>query len=99
VSFGLVKEIAFNHGAVSVTIQLTTNSAEAAQQIRTESERALKALPGINAVHIDLKQQPGAPVTAGQNPGSKQSNVPGVRHVVAVASGKGGVGKSTTSVN
>ena len=98
VSFGLVKEISSSNGAVSVSMQLTTNSPEAAQQIKAESERALKALPGVNAVHIEVKLQAGAP-TGGQNPWSKQNKVPGIRRIVAVASGKGGVGKSTTSVN
>src|SRR5437879_8566676 len=44
VSFGLVKEVAVNNGAVSLTMQLTGGSAEAAQQIKTESERVLKGL-------------------------------------------------------
>ncbi|HYG25114.1 MAG TPA: Mrp/NBP35 family ATP-binding protein [Verrucomicrobiae bacterium] len=99
VSFGLVKEIAVNNGAVSVGMQLTTNNPEAAQQIKVESERALKALPGIQAVHVDVRQQAGAAPATGQGPWSQQGRVPGLRHIVAVASGKGGVGKSTTAVN
>ncbi len=99
VSFGLIKEISSNNGAVSVSMQLTTNSPEAAAQIKAESERALKALPGVNAVHVEVKLQPGAPVAGGKNPMAGQNKVPGVRRVIAVASGKGGVGKSTTSVN
>lgn len=99
VSFGLVKEIAVNHGAVSVAMQLTTNNPEAAQQIKAESERVLKALPGIQSVHVDVRQQAGATQTSGQTPWSQQSRVPGIARIIAVASGKGGVGKSTTSVN
>jgi ATP-binding protein involved in chromosome partitioning len=99
VSFGLIKDIAAGSGAVSVSMQLTTNSPEAAQQIKAESERVLRALPGVTAVHVDVRQQPGAATGGAQNPFSKQNQVPGIKRIVAVASGKGGVGKSTTSVN
>jgi ATP-binding protein involved in chromosome partitioning len=95
VSFGLVKEIALNHGTVSVSLHLTSGSPEAAQQIKAESERALKAVPGVTAVHIELIQ----PASSAQNPGAHQNRIPGIRRIVAVASGKGGVGKSTLSVN
>jgi ATP-binding protein involved in chromosome partitioning len=97
VSFGLVKGISASNGAVNVLMELTAPNPEAAQQIKTESERALKNLPGVTSVHVEVKQQAGAPVS--QNPWNKQNGVPGIRRVIAVASGKGGVGKSTTSVN
>ena len=83
VSFGLVKEISVANGAVSVVLQLTSPNPEAAQQIKTDAERVLKALPGVNQVHVEARQP-----AAGQPAG-----------VIAVASGKGGVGKSTVSVN
>jgi ATP-binding protein involved in chromosome partitioning len=98
VSFGLVKEISAANGAVSVTMQLTSPNPEAAQQIKIESERVLKALPGVNHVHIEVRQ-PAAGQTAPQNPFANQNKVFGVRKIIAIASGKGGVGKSTCSVN
>ncbi len=99
VSFGILKQVSTENGAVSVSMELTSSSPEAAQQIKIESERVLKALPGVNAVHVEVKQKAGAQTGAGQGPFANQNRVPGIRRVVAVASGKGGVGKSTCSVN
>ncbi len=96
VSFGLIKDITAANGAVSVMMQLTSPNPDAAQQIKEESERVLKNLPGVNHVQVEVRQP-----TAGQAPGpmANQKGVPGVKHVVAIASGKGGVGKSTCAAN
>jgi ATP-binding protein involved in chromosome partitioning len=99
ISFGLVKQITAANGAVSVTMQLTSGTPEVAQQIKTESERVLKNLTGVNHVHIEVKAPTGAQAAAAANPWQNQNRVPGIQRIVAVASGKGGVGKSTTSVN
>ena len=101
VSFGLIKDVAANEGAVSVTMQLTSANADAASQIKAESERVIKALPGVKLVHVDVRQPAGGatPTTGGPNPFANQNRVAGIKRIVAVASGKGGVGKSTTSVN
>jgi ATP-binding protein involved in chromosome partitioning len=98
VSFGLVKEISIASGAVSVSMQLTSPNPDAARQIKAEAERALKNLPGVGRVQVEVLQ-PAAGQAAPGNPFANQSKVPGVKRVVAVASGKGGVGKSTVSVN
>src|SRR5207237_379046 len=69
------------------------------RQIKTESESALKNLSGTKLVHIDV-QHKGAPQAGSpQSPWAQHNRLPGLRHVIAVASGKGGVGKSTLSVN
>jgi len=99
VSFGLVKEISVANGAVSVTLQLTSPNPEAAQQIKTDVERVLKALPGVNQVHVEVRQPAAGQPAGGTNPFTNQRSVPGVKRVIAIASGKGGVGKSTVSVN
>jgi ATP-binding protein involved in chromosome partitioning len=98
VSFGLVKEISAANGAVSVLMQLTSPNTEAAQQIKTESESVLKKLPGVNHIHVEVKQPAAGPAAAG-NKSAGQTKVPGVKRIIAIASGKGGVGKSTCSVN
>src|SRR2546427_11602276 len=91
-SFGLVKQMATKNGAVSVSMELTTSNPEIVQQIKTESERALKGLPGISAVNVEVKS-PAAPQSAAapKGPWSQQQKVLGISRVVAVASGKGGV--------
>jgi ATP-binding protein involved in chromosome partitioning len=95
VSFGLVKDVAVNQGAVSVSIQLATAAPEHARTIKEDSERVLKSLPGVRAVHVDVRvAAPTAP-----SPWANQNRVPGIGRIIAVASGKGGVGKSTCSVN
>jgi ATP-binding protein involved in chromosome partitioning len=99
VSFGLVKEANAANGAVSVSMQLTSANAEAAAQIKAESERVLKDLPGVKMVHVEVRQPTAAPGAGAPSPWSGQNRVPGIKRVVAVASGKGGVGKSTVSVN
>jgi ATP-binding protein involved in chromosome partitioning len=98
VSFGLVKEISVANGAVSVTMQLTSPNPEAAQQIKSESERVLKNLPGVKNVFVEAKM-PAAGQAAPQSPFANQNKVSGVKRIIAIASGKGGVGKSTCSVN
>jgi ATP-binding protein involved in chromosome partitioning len=99
-SFGLVKQAAVNGSAVSVTMQLTTADPNIARQIKADSERALKALPGVSQVIVEVLRPAGQQATAAaQSPWSHQNKVPGIQKIVAVASGKGGVGKSTVSVN
>jgi ATP-binding protein involved in chromosome partitioning len=99
VSFGLVKHVAAQQGAVSVSIQLTGGSPEVAAQIKTESEAAIRALPDAKLVHVEVQHQAAPQAGSPQSPWAQQNKMPGVRRVIAVASGKGGVGKSTLSVN
>ncbi|HXR03671.1 MAG TPA: Mrp/NBP35 family ATP-binding protein [Verrucomicrobiae bacterium] len=98
VSFGLVKDISVANGAVSVSLHLTSPNPDAAQQIKTEAERILKKLPGVSRVQVEVLQ-PVAGQGAPGSPFANPSKISGVKRVVAVASGKGGVGKSTVSVN
>ncbi len=98
VSFGLVKAVRVDGGDVQVDISLATRDANIPRQIHEQAMVVLRALPGMGDVKLnfDIKDPPS---TAQQGPATVTSSIPGVKHVIAVASGKGGVGKSTVSAN
>ncbi len=99
VSFGIVKHVAANNGAVSVTIQLTAANNEAAAKIKADAEAVLRGLAGVQMVSVQVNQ-PAAPVGGQPAGGTALPNkLPNIKRIVAIASGKGGVGKSTCSVN
>jgi ATP-binding protein involved in chromosome partitioning len=97
VSFGLVKEIRIDGGAVTVQMALATNEPAIPQAIKTESEAILHALPGVESarVLIDIQAPPAGAGAAGVG----ATGIEGIRHIIAIASGKGGVGKSTVAAN
>lgn len=97
VSFGLVKEIAASNGAVSVGIQLSNAAPEVAAQLKADIEQTLRGIKGVERLHVDVRNGAGAAAPA--NPWQNQNKVAGINRIVAIASGKGGVGKSTASVN
>lgn len=99
VSFGLIKNVLVEGANVTVQMALTTADPRVPQQIKAESEQALGALPGIGSVSvkIDIHAPAQAPGTSGA--AAAQTQIEGVKHVIAVASGKGGVGKSTVAAN
>lgn len=101
ISFGLVKDIQIGNNAVSVRLELSNASPEITRQVKFETEQALKRLPNAMHVFVEIKtpQGPAPAAGGGPNPWANQTRVPGLARIVAVASGKGGVGKSTASVN
>jgi len=95
VSFGLVKEIVIDGGVVTVQLVLSTNEPAIPAQIKEESVRALQALAGVREARVKIDIQAPAQTTGNFGP----AKIEGVRHILAVASGKGGVGKSTVASN
>ncbi|MGI9113525.1 MAG: P-loop NTPase [Chthoniobacterales bacterium] len=96
VSFGLVKEIAVEEGETRVQLVLTTNDAAIPRAIKAEAEEALERAGVENPkVLIDIHAPAAGVGTSGVGP----TNIPGVKNIVAIASGKGGVGKSTVAAN
>src|SRR5213595_2488749 len=96
VSFGLIKSIQIDDGEVKVQLALATNDPSVPATIKTDAEKILRALSGVHAakVLIDIHAPPG-----GAGAGMGAMRIPGIKHVFAVASGKGGVGKSTVAAN
>ncbi|MDE2923470.1 MAG: Mrp/NBP35 family ATP-binding protein [Acidobacteriota bacterium] len=95
VSFGFVQRVAVTGGDVVVDLRVPTRDPEAATEIRRRIVDAVGSLDGVSDVQVSLEVATApAPATA-RDP----SLLPGVSHVVAVASGKGGVGKSTVATN
>jgi ATP-binding protein involved in chromosome partitioning len=95
VSFGLVKGIVLDGANVTVKMELATRDANIPRQIHAAATAALEAIPGIGRVNLDfdIKEPEAAAGAVGR------SSIPGVKKIVAVASGKGGVGKSTVAAN
>ena len=96
VSFGLVKSINIDNGDVKVQLALATNDPNVPATIKSDAERVLRDVDGVQTarVLIDIHAPP-----AGAGAGMTAMRIPGIRHVIAVASGKGGVGKSTVAAN
>jgi ATP-binding protein involved in chromosome partitioning len=101
VSFGFVRGVAVEGGAVTVELHMSTHHPDAAEKVRDQVESTVAALPAVERVEARLDVvRPQRPESAAQRAVSQSPRlVPEVRHVVAVASGKGGVGKSTVAVN
>jgi ATP-binding protein involved in chromosome partitioning len=100
ISFGLVKSASFADGVAKVSLAITTSDPKVPKQLRDEVERVLLAVPGVTQASIELAVQASkAPTAPAGKPGTKPGASKDVRHAVAIASGKGGVGKSTFAVN
>jgi ATP-binding protein involved in chromosome partitioning len=95
VSFGLVRGVTVRDGQVALLLELANVREEAARQIRQDASAAVLAIPGVTGVEATAAP----PSRASAAAGLETEILPGVESVIAVASGKGGVGKSTVAVN
>ncbi len=99
VSFGLVEHVDINGAAVVVRLQVTTADETIPLKIKNAAEEILKDLEGVESAKVEVALQKPKGGASGGASQPKQDALPGVKHIVAVASGKGGVGKSTVAVN
>jgi len=97
VALGFVKKVAIDGGAVSVVVELTTPACPVKEKLRSQCEAEIRTLAGVTKVDVQMTAAVRSGTRAAEGPA--EPVLPGVKNVIAVASGKGGVGKSTVAVN
>jgi ATP-binding protein involved in chromosome partitioning len=95
VSLKFIKNLRIEDGRVAFSIELTTPACPVKDQMRDQARAAVLAVPGVTAVDIEMTAQVRS--TVGADLG--KAPVPGVKNIIAVGAGKGGVGKTTVAVN
>jgi ATP-binding protein involved in chromosome partitioning len=95
VALGFVKQVRLDGGRVGVTIELTTPACPVKDLMRDQARQAIGAIAGVTAVDVELTAQ----VRAAARPEAGRAPVDGVKNIIAVGAGKGGVGKTTVAVN
>ena len=95
VSLGFVKNLTVENGEVRFDVELTTPACPAKEQLKAQCEGKVRAIDGVKSVSVNMTANVRSTVSKG--PG--RLSLPGVKNVIAIASGKGGVGKSTVTIN
>src|SRR5215471_15184025 len=95
VSLGFVKNLTIDAGRVAFTIELTTPACPVKDQMRDQARAAVMQVPGVTSVDVRMS----ARVREAVGAEAGRQLIPGVKNVIAVGAGKGGVGKTTVAVN
>lgn len=93
VTLGFVTDVAIDGGSVRATVELTTPACPVKDILHAECVGAIQSIPGVTDVHVEMTARVRARTAAADD------LLPGVKRCIAIASGKGGVGKSTVTVN
>lgn len=99
VSLGFIKDLVIDGGAVRFKVELTTPACPVKELLKKQCHEAVSRLPGVTAVEIQMTAQVRGHAVANVPAGGGPAALPGVKNVIAVGAGKGGVGKSTLAVN
>lgn len=95
VSLGFIKNVRITDGHVAFQVELTTPACPVKDLMREQARAAVSALPGVTGVDVEMTAQ----VRAVGRPEAGRAPVDGVKNIIAVGAGKGGVGKTTVAVN
>ncbi len=111
VSLGMISDIIIKNGNIGFSIEVDPKRGPSLEPLRKEAENVVRKIPGVLSVsavltaHRGIQNNENTPTTSkAQQPvastnGKPRDLAPGVKNIIAVASGKGGVGKSTTAIN
>src|SRR5215472_3251001 len=96
VSLGFIKDLRIDANRVAFTIELTTPACPVKDQMRDQARAAVMAVPGVSSVDVQMSARVRDAMLGGEG---GRAALPGVKNIIAVGAGKGGVGKTTVAVN